>query len=55
MVTENEAIKKYGKDAYLKMLFYLEGITGCYNDKRDIDIPESDLDKAYDWVTKGKK
>ena len=54
MVTENEAIKKYGKETYLKMLFYLGGITNCYNDKKEIDISESDLNKAYDLVTKGR-
>lgn len=54
MVTEKVAIKKYGKKTYIKMLEFLDGITISYNDNGEADIPESDLELAYDLVSKGR-
>ncbi|MFA5259549.1 MAG: hypothetical protein WC979_09845 [Candidatus Pacearchaeota archaeon] len=54
MVAEKDAIRRYGKDTYIKMLFFLEGVQVVNNNKGEIDIPEQDLELAYELITKGK-
>ena len=49
MPTKEEVIKKYGKrmwDAMVKT-GWLDGITCTINPDGSIDIPESDIDRAY--------
>lgn len=51
----SEAIKKYGKSMYKKMLKtgMLTGITLVLNPDGTVDIPETDLELAYKVATKG--
>lgn len=50
-----EAEAKYGKENLKKMQEHLNGITVCINPKTgEEDIPDSDLERAYDIITKGK-
>ncbi len=54
-MTPKEAEAKYGKKNMKLMQKYLEGITICINPKtKEIDIPERDLERAFDLITKGK-
>ena len=55
-MTPEQAKMKYGKKMYKKMLRSkeLDGITICLNEKGEIDIPERDLQRAYDLMTEGK-
>jgi hypothetical protein len=54
-MTPKEAEEKYGKANLKKMEKYMEGITVSIDPKtRKIDIPESDLIRAYEMVTKHK-
>jgi len=49
MPTEKEAIKAYGKPMWDKMVAttWLDGITVTQNETGEMDIPQSDLDRAY--------
>ena len=53
-MTPKEAEKKYGKKMFKKMeeSGELDGIT-CLIKGNEIDIPERDLERAYDIVCKG--
>jgi hypothetical protein len=54
-MTPKEAEKKYGKKNFKKMQKYLEGITISINSKtKEENIPERDLELAFDMITKGK-
>jgi len=50
--------RKLAKEKYInywdRMLRHMEGITVSVDDDGDIDIPESDLERAYQLVTKGR-
>ncbi len=53
-MTPKEAKKKYGKNNFKKMQKHLNGITVSINSKTgEINIPERDLEIAYDMITKG--
>lgn len=54
-MTPKEAINKYGKKIFKKMQKSgeLEGITVCVNKKGEVNIPERDLERAYDIISKG--
>lgn len=50
-----QAEQKYGKKMFKKMEKYLDGITVLIDPKtKEIDIPERDLEMAFDMLTKGK-
>jgi hypothetical protein len=54
-MTPKEAEKKYGKKNFKKMQKYLDGITISINSKtREKDIPERDLERAFDMISRGK-
>lgn len=55
-MTPKEAEKFYGKDMLKKMrkTGWLDGITVSLNDKGEIDVPESDYDRAFRAVKKKK-
>jgi hypothetical protein len=48
----SQAKRKY-KQHWKRMLKHLRGITASVTDE-ELDIPESDLEYAFDMVTKGK-
>ena len=53
-MTPKEAEKKYGKKNLKKMEKYMDGITISIDPKTgEEDIPERDLEIAYDMITKG--
>ena len=54
-MTPKEAITEYGKKMFKRMeeRGELDGIT-CLVKGDEIDIPERDLERAYDIVTKGR-
>jgi hypothetical protein len=53
-MTPKEAQKKYGKENFKKMQKYLDGITLSINPKTsEEDIPQRDLERAYDMIIKG--
>jgi hypothetical protein len=53
-MTPKEAEKKYGKENLKKMQKHLDGITISIDSKTgEEDIPERDLEMAYDMITKG--
>ena len=47
------AKEKYKKH-WKAMGKYMDGITLCFDADGDTDIPERDLERAYDLVTKGR-
>jgi hypothetical protein len=54
-MTPKEAEKKYGKKNFKKMQKHLNGITISINPKtKEEDIPEIDLERAFDIITKGR-
>ena len=54
-MTPKEAEKKYGRKNLKKMEKHLDGITVVIDSKTGevTDIPERDLEMAYDMITKG--
>jgi hypothetical protein len=53
-MTPKEAEKKYGKKNFKRMQKHLNGITISIDPKTgEEDIPERDLEMAYDMITKG--
>lgn len=53
-MTPKEAEKKYGKKIFKKMQEELAGATLLIKENGELDIPESDLRRAYEIVTKGQ-
>ena len=50
-----KAEEKYGKEMLKQMEEYLDGITVSIDpNTKEIDIPQRDLDMAFELVTKGK-
>ena len=49
MSTEKQTIEKYGKEMWDKMVAtgWLDGITCRIMPNGEIDIPQSDIDRAY--------
>jgi hypothetical protein len=49
MPTKKEVIKKVGKPMWDKMVAttWLDGITVTMNENGEMDIPQSDIDRAY--------
>jgi len=55
-MTPKEAEKKYGKEMLEKMrkTGWLDGITMTLNENGEVDVPDSDYDRAY-RAAQGKK
>lgn len=55
-MTPKEAEARYGKKNLKLMQRYLNGITVCVDSKTKeiIDIPERDLERAFELATQGK-
>lgn len=54
-MTPREAEIKYGKENFELMQKHLDGITVSIDSKtREMDIPERDLERAFDMITKGE-
>jgi len=54
-MTPKEAEIKYGKENFELMQKHLDGITVSIIPKtREVDIPERDLERAFDIITKGE-
>ena len=55
-MTPKQARIKYGKKMYEKMnkSRELDGITVALKENGEIDIPERDLERAYDIVVRGE-
>jgi predicted acetyltransferase len=54
-MTPKEAEAKYGKKNLKLMQRYLDGITVSIDSKTNkINIPERDLERAFDMITKGR-
>ena len=50
-----QAEEKYGKKMLKKMEKHLDGITVSIDpETKEIDIPERDLEMAFDMITKGR-